>query len=129
MKGITPILSFLHAFHTDRGERIGGVMDELEKIQEDAANQLDNQAKGEFISLYDLIEWAKSKHYGNFINATHDIFTILREENKEVNSYKYYTGIKPRTTKTNKKLSDYLLVLNKNHGYKIDDDFDDDIPF
>ena len=40
-------------------------MDELEKIQEDAANQLDNQAKGEFISLYDLIEWAKSKHYGN----------------------------------------------------------------
>ena len=104
-------------------------MDELEKIQEDAANQLDNQEKGEFISLYDLIEWAKSKHYGNFINATHDIFTILREENKEVNSYKYYTEIKPRTTKTNKKLSDYLLVLNKNHGYKIDDDFDDDIPF
>ena len=104
-------------------------MDELEKIQEDTPNQLDKQAKGEFKRRYDLIERAKSKHYGNFINATHDIFTILREENKDVNSYKYYTGIKPRTTKTDKKLSDYLWVLNKNHGYKIDDDFDEDIPF
>ena len=105
-------------------------MDNLEKIQEDTVNQLDNQPKGEFISLYDLIEWAKTKNSRSLINATYDIFTILKEECSDAFAYEYLAGIKLRTIKTDKKLSDYVLALNLNKGYKKTvDNFDDDIPF
>ena len=91
-------------------------MIDLGKTQEESANQTNNQSKEDYISLYDLIEWAKSKNHGNFINATHDIYTVLKEDDKQVFSYKYYSGIKPRMTKTNQTLNQYVLDLNINRN-------------
>lgn len=88
-----------------------------------------NSDQEEYISIYDLIEWAKTKHYKSIVAATFDIFTILQEQNQTVEVYQRYTGIKERITKKNQTLNKIVLDINKNQGYQTDDGFDDTIPF
>ncbi|GAB1656961.1 hypothetical protein HW40_02730 [Mannheimia haemolytica] len=86
--------------------------------------------KSEYISLYDLLEWANTKYYGNLTNTTYEFLALLQENNKTLPIYKYHKGIKDRLTKQEKSLNDYLKEINAHHGYKINKNiFDSEIPF
>lgn len=89
------------------------------------------QPQEEFVSLFDLLQYVQHIHSENITNATYDILTILQEEDKKLDVYKFHSGIKPRITLQEKPLNDYLLKINRNQGYKTQglDSFNDDIPF
>ncbi|WGE91809.1 hypothetical protein [Actinobacillus genomosp. 1] len=86
-----------------------------------------SQNRDEYISLYDLLEWANSKYYGNLTNTTYEFLALLKENNQTVPIYQYHKGIKDRLTKLGESLNQYLKDINSNHGYK--NNLYDDTPF
>lgn len=44
----------------------------------------------EYISLYDLLEWANTKYYGNLTNTTYEILALLRENNQTLPIYQHH---------------------------------------
>lgn len=83
----------------------------------------------EYISVYDLLDWAKEKNFNAEHVAAQDILNILREQ--EIDLYRHYEGIKPRLTIEEQSLNDILsdIVANSGYGPKVLGPFDDDIPF
>lgn len=71
----------------------------------------------EYISLYDLLEWANTKYYGNLTNTTYEILALLRENNQTLPIYQHHKGIKPRITKLDNTLNEYLKAINENGQY------------
>ncbi|OOF64706.1 hypothetical protein [Rodentibacter sp. Ppn85] len=80
------------------------------------------EQQDEFVSIFDLLKFVNSQ---NIINATYQIISILEETGKNVCVYERHNGIKPRLTIQKESLRDYLFSINKNQGYKIDEE----IPF
>lgn len=72
----------------------------------------------EYISIYDLVEYAKGKHDGSIIEATYELINLIKENNAEIAVFEHFNGIKPRLTKQENKLYDYLLEINYFKGYK-----------
>lgn len=103
----------------------------LDKFSVVRAHQEISQNQNDYISVYELIEWAKSE-YGNHIGDTaKDILRLLN--GKQVQTYKNYTGLKARIEATETNLSQLLNFACNQNGYKkstsLYDNFDDDIPF
>ncbi|APB79318.1 TPA: hypothetical protein RVS72_000533 [Pasteurella multocida] len=86
-------------------------------------NNHTHQTKEEYISLFDLLEWANNKYYGNLTNTTYEFLALLKENNQTLPIYQHHKGLKDRITKLDNTLNDYLKAINHNHGYK------SDIPF
>ncbi|WP_257616511.1 hypothetical protein [Rodentibacter ratti] len=84
-----------------------------------------SQHKGDYISLYDFIEWAKEAgHHGNLSDTANDILRILGEQH--IALYREYGGLKPCIEKDKQSLKKALQFVATNNRY---DDFDDTIPF
>ncbi|HHT7640407.1 hypothetical protein [Pasteurella multocida] len=79
-----------------------------------------------YISIYDLVEHAKSKHDESITNATYELCNLIKENQAKIDVFEKFSGLKPRLTKQKKDLYDYLLEINKEHGYEINLD---EIPF
>lgn len=80
----------------------------------------ESQLQEEFISLYDLLEWAQKSYGYSLTNTTYDLISILSENMASVDVYEYFDGIKPRTVNTKTTLEVYLKEINRNHGYDIE---------
>ena len=77
----------------------------------------ESRSQEEFISLYDLLEWAKNSYSDDLAATTYDLISILDENSLSADVYKYFDGIKPRTVKAEKTLRAYLLDINDKYGY------------
>lgn len=73
----------------------------------------------DYISLYDLIELAKSHNNNNLDAAITDLINILQEQNADIKTYLFHQGIKPRMTQNNLNLLDCLIEIQN----------DDNVPF
>lgn len=58
----------------------------------------------DYISLYDLIEWAKSYNNNNLDNAITDLINIIQEQKIDLKTYIIHDGIKPRISVNNASL-------------------------
>ncbi|WP_386693100.1 MULTISPECIES: hypothetical protein [Lonepinella] len=84
-----------------------------------------SQIIGDYISLYDLLEWAKP-NYPSLSETAKDLLRLFKDKN--IQTYHFYNGIKPRIEKTNIKISEMLSILIKYNAYYDDEPYDD-IPF
>ncbi|ARU64603.1 hypothetical protein FWK45_03885 [Histophilus somni] len=84
-------------------------------------NQI-SQNEDDYISVYELIEWAREVGDGSIINATYLLLKDLDE--KTIQTYRK-SPLTNRISKTNTNLFDMLKEANKFNSY----DCDCDIPF
>lgn len=88
-----------------------------------------SQLEGDYVSLYDLLEWA-NPNYSNLSDTAEDLLRLL--QGKNIQLYRHYTGIKKSIDKDDQQIAEMLKFIEVNNGYKkkenpFDDDFD--IPF
>lgn len=101
-------------------------MDNEISISSSQNNSSINQNRGDYISLYDLIEWVKNETGFNYTNSANDILDIIG--NRYILLYKEYGGLKPRIEIDNKyTFIKALQFVAKNNGYK--EVYFDNIPF
>ena len=89
------------------------------------STQLISQNKGDYISLYDLIEWAKNETGFNYTDTANDILRIIGD--RYISLYREYGGLKPCIETDKQSFKNALQFMAKNNGYE--EIFDDDIPF
>ena len=89
------------------------------------STQLISQNKGDYISLYDLIEWAKNETGFNYTDTANDILRIIGD--RYISLYREYGGLKPCIETDKQSFKNALQFVAKNNGYE--EIFDDDIPF
>lgn len=82
-----------------------------------------SQLEADYISLYDLLEWAKP-NYDNLSATATDLLRLLNGQNIQL--YRHYTGIKKSIDKDNQKLAEILKSVKAYNSYE-EPDFD--IPF
>ena len=88
-------------------------------------NSPTSQNRGDYISLYDLIEWAKSETNFNYTDTANDILRIIGD--RYISLYREYGGLKPCIEADKQSFKRALQFMAKNNGYE--EIFDDDIPF
>ena len=85
-------------------------------------NSFISQNRAEYISLYELIEWAKNAgNHENLSDTASDILRILGEQN--IALYREYGGLKPCIEKDKQSLKKALEFV------KINNDYFDKLPF
>ena len=89
------------------------------------STQLISQNKGDYISLYDLIERAKNETGFNYTDTANDILRIIGD--RYISLYREYGGLKPCIETDKQSFKNALQFVAKNNGYE--EIFDDDIPF
>ncbi|TYA25546.1 hypothetical protein FXE05_03850 [Aggregatibacter actinomycetemcomitans] len=95
----------------------------LDKAEPNQLHQI-TQIKGDYISLYDFIEWAKiAGNHENLTDTVNDILRILGEQN--VVLYREYGGLKPCIEKDKQSLKKALQFVAINNDYS----GSDEIPF
>ncbi|MGX2969169.1 hypothetical protein ACWIVY_02510 [Ursidibacter sp. B-7004-1] len=103
---------------------------EISLLDKASANQTEeiSQLEGDYISLYDLLEWAKPE-YSNLSDTAKDLMRLLNGANIQL--YRHYTGIKKSIDKDEQKILDMLIFVEQNNGYEKAEpfNFDEDIPF
>ena len=80
------------------------------------------QNSNDYISVYELIEWAKSEYENHIGDTAKDILRLLN--GKQIKTYKHYTGLKSRIEKDDTDLIRMLNFAYINNGYE-----DLEIPF
>lgn len=95
----------------------------LDKTKPNQLQQI-SQIEGDYISLYDFIEWAKSQTGFNYTNTANDILRIIG--NRYIQLYKEYSGLKPCIETDKQSFKNALQFVAKNNGYE---EMFDDIPF
>lgn len=94
----------------------------LDKAKSNQLQQI-SQNRGEYISLYELIEWAKNQTGFNYADTAKDILRIIG--NRDISLYCEYGGLKPRIEKHSQDFKKTLQFLVINNAY-----FDsEEIPF
>lgn len=84
-----------------------------------------SQNRGEYISLYELIEWAKSQTGFDYTNTANDILRIIGD--RYIQLYKEYGGLKPSIERDDNNFKRSLQFVSENNGYEYF--FDEQIPF
>lgn len=97
----------------------------LDKVKPNISKDI-SQIEGDYISLYELLEWAKP-NYENLSQTATDLLRLL--EGKNIQLYRRYTGIKKSIDKDDSNIKELLKFVQTNHGYNELQMFDDDIPF
>lgn len=86
-----------------------------------------SQNQNDYISLYDLIEWAKiAGNHNDYSDAANDLLRIMGDQTLQL--YKAYGGLKPSIDKDKRSLKQALEFIKANNGYEFSFS-DDDIPF
>jgi hypothetical protein len=96
----------------------------LDKAKSNQLQQI-SQNRGEYISLYELIEWAKSQTGFDYTNTANDILRIIGD--RYIQLYKEYGGLKPSIERDNNNFKRSLQFVSENNGYE--PFFDEQIPF
>lgn len=87
-----------------------------------------SQNRDDYISLYDLIEWAKTTgRHSNYSDTASDLLRIIGGQTLQL--YRAYGGLKPSIDEDNLRLNLALKFVLNNGGYDALDNFDDEIPF
>ncbi|WP_233112794.1 hypothetical protein [Aggregatibacter actinomycetemcomitans] len=87
----------------------------LDKAKSNQLQQI-SQIEGDYISLYDFIEWAKNAgNHENLSDTASDILRILGEQN--IALYREYGGLKPRIEKDKQSLKKALEFVEINNDY------------
>lgn len=84
-----------------------------------------SRSEADYISLYELLEWAKSD-YPDLSATAKDLLRLL--DGKEIQLYRHYTGIKKSIDKDNQRLDEMLDFVKRKNSYEVDI-FEFDIPF
>nr|WP_218832331.1 hypothetical protein [Haemophilus haemolyticus] len=96
----------------------------LDKAKSNQLQQI-SQNRGEYISLYELIEWAKSQTGFDYTNTANDILRIIGD--RYIQLYKEYGGLKPSIERDDNNFKRSLQFVSENNGYEYF--FDEQIPF
>lgn len=81
-----------------------------------------SQDRNDYISIYELVEWAKQQ-YPSYQATADDLLRLLRD--KQIQLYRHYGGIKPSIDKDNTKFIEALRFISENNSYN----FNDGMPF
>ena len=85
-----------------------------------------SQNRDDYISLYDLIEWAKTTgRHSNYSDTASDLLRIIGGQTLQL--YRAYGGLKPRIDKDDLRLNVALEFVLDNDGYDVN--FNTEIPF